>query len=578
MQALGKRTIQVGITLGAIVGLVGCAEMADDTDADILAATQSENGLSLNGLSLNGLSLNGLSLNGLSLNGLSLNGLSLNGLSTVDGLSSTTGLMTTPGGRDIVKYMVKCALPASDSLTKQDQNGVSYTFPGAIGVAPALKNGPCDVACQERVSACMLAHVNNSGMNIDIWLDSEGAIGWGTSPDFPYQEGSFFGNLFPNPWQGFYCNGKGYDAGSVPGRLGEPIASNVYVNPYGGNVECGSSGQCAGYGNDGYNSCNTSINGQFKTWSKVVTVWRNFDQNTAYKICNYGTGGKCLAIEGSSTADNAAVEEQTYSGGNHQKFWILKTTAGKYKVVNINSGKAVDVSGSAMVQKTYTGTASQQTAFNSLGSTGQSGRYTLIPSSGSAGFTFSSGNDGTNGSTTTNLSMDTAKWTVTPIGAMASPEGGSPPPPPPPPAGMFDPSRTYRLVPQHATGSSVDVAYNSTNNGTLVQQWQSHSGDGQQFFLLASGSNWKIAMKANQNKCLGPAGNGTGNGTMMEVQDCNGSNNQAFIVTVPSTGVYTFKNVAANRCVDVVGPSTANGTRIHLWDCNNQNNQKFAAQ
>ena len=36
MQELGKRTIQVGIALGAIVGLVGCAELADDTDAEHL--------------------------------------------------------------------------------------------------------------------------------------------------------------------------------------------------------------------------------------------------------------------------------------------------------------------------------------------------------------------------------------------------------------------------------------------------------------------------------------------------------------------------------------------------------------
>ncbi len=239
MQELGKRTIQVGVTLGAIVGLVGCAELAGDTDSEQLFAVQSENGLTMNGLTMNGLTMNGMTMNGLTMNGLTMNGLTMNGLMAVNGLSTTSGLMTTAGGRDVVKYMVKCALPAGDSITKQDQNGTSFTFPGGIGVAPELKNGPCDVACQERVSACMLAHVNNSGTNIDIWIDSEGAIGWGTSPDFPYQEGSFFGNLFPNPWQGFYCNGKGYDAGSVPGRLGAPLASNVYVNPYGGNVECG---------------------------------------------------------------------------------------------------------------------------------------------------------------------------------------------------------------------------------------------------------------------------------------------------------------------------------------------------
>ena len=321
----------------------------------------------------------------------------------------------------------------------------------------------------------MLAHVNNSGMNIDIWLDSEGAIGWGTSPDFPYQEGSFFGNLFPNPWQGFYCNGKGYDAGSVPGRLGAPIASNVYVNPYGGNVECGASGQCSGVRQRRLQlvqhaaSTACSRPGQRSSPCGVTST-----RTPAYKICNYGTGASASAVEGSSTADNAPVEEQTYSGGNHQKFWILQTTAGKYKVVNVNSGKAIDVSGSAMVQKPYAGTASQQTAFNSLGSTGQSGRYTLIPSSGSAGFTFASSNDGTNGTTTTNLSHGHRQ-----VDGHAGGRAGVArrwrsarrrPPPPPPPAGMFDPSRTYRLVPQHATGSSVDVACNSTNNGTLVQQ------------------------------------------------------------------------------------------------------------
>ncbi len=431
MSGREKRTVRMGMTaalsLGAVFGLGACEEQTGDFDAETLAATQSENGLSLNGLSLNGLSLNGLSLNGLSLNGLSLNGLSLNGLSlnglaTVDGLKSTSGMMTTPGGRDIVKYMVKCALANGDSLTKQDQNGVSYTFPGAIGVAPALKNGPCDAACQERVSACMLAHVNNSGMNIDIWLDSEGAIGWGTSPDFPYQEGSFFGNLFPNPWQGYYCNGKGFDAGSVPGRLGAPISSNVYVNNYGNNVECGASGRCAAHGADGYDSCTTQLNGVNKTWSKVVTVWRNFDQNTVYKICNYGTQ-KCMGVDGASTADNAAIKEQSYSGANHQKFWVLKTTAGKYKVVNVNSGKAIDVSGSTLVQKLYAGTPSQQAAFNTLGGTGQSGRYTIVPSSGTAGFQFGSNVEGTPGSTTTNLTNDMAKWTVTPVGAQASPDG-----------------------------------------------------------------------------------------------------------------------------------------------------------
>ena len=294
MNAQGKRTIQVGLTvglsLGAIVGMVGCGEQSEAVDQDTLAGTVSENGLSLNGLSLNGLALNGLSLNGLSLNGLSLNGLSLNGLSlnglSLNGLSTTSGLMTTSGGRDVVKYMVKCAYPDGHHLTTKDQNDVSYTYDGDLGVAPELENtNTCGTDCQERISACMLAHVNNSGMHVGIWLDSEGAIGWGQSTDYPYREGSFFGNLFPAPWKGYFCNGPDYGSAETSGRLGAPITSNVYVNQYGGSVGC--EYKCTAHGTDGYDSCPDISTGY--TWKHVVSVWRNFDVNNAYKICNKST-------------------------------------------------------------------------------------------------------------------------------------------------------------------------------------------------------------------------------------------------------------------------------------------------
>ena len=259
MNELGNRTgrlgLKVGLSLGAIVGLMGCnTEPAVDGDTVITASNlESENGLSMNGLSMNGLSMNGLSMNGLSMNGLSMNGLSMNGLASVDGLSNTAGLMTTAGGRDIVKYMVRCALPTGQSLTKQDQNGVSYTFPGVIGIAPEAVNGPCDLDCQERISGCMLAHVNNSGAHIAIWLDGpDAAIGWGSSPAYPYQEGAFFGNLIANPWQGYYCLGKDMGSGEVPGRLGTALSTNVYANAYGYEAKCANNCTTT---NEGFTQC-----------------------------------------------------------------------------------------------------------------------------------------------------------------------------------------------------------------------------------------------------------------------------------------------------------------------------------
>ena len=68
----------------------------------------------------------------------------------------------------------------------------------------------------------------------------------------------------------------------------------------------------------------------------------------------------------------------------------------------------------------------------------------------------------------------------------------------------FNPAYAYRLMPKHVSGKSVDFAYGSTNNGTAVQQWASNTNTAQKFAILASGSNWKLAMTINTNKCVGP--------------------------------------------------------------------------
>ena len=137
------------------------------------------------------------------------------------------------------------------------------------------------------------------------------------------------------------------------------------------------------------------------------------------------------------------------------------------------------------------------------------------------------------------------------------------------------------MVPQNATGESIDVMYGSQNNGTGVQQYGSYSTAGQAFYLLQSGSDWKITMSANQNKCLTPNNNGTGNSTPIVIQDCNGSSAQNYTAMKMSTsGVYAFKNVASGRCLNVSGMTTANGALLILYDCGSTpgTNAQFSVQ
>ena len=217
----------------------------------------SKNGLALsNGLSLaNGLALsNGLTLhngvllsNGLDLynglvlqNGLSLtngmmlrNGLSLvNGLLQVDGLGQPTvipnggDLINSADGRNLLSYVIRCALPSSQSIVRKDSANVSYTFTGQVGLAPEWYSnaaGACTLACEEKVSACLMALTNPTGVHEQIMMGGGGPgsnhgtllgdndscpSGACASGDSLYneKEGAFWGNLFiQDRPQAYYC-------------------------------------------------------------------------------------------------------------------------------------------------------------------------------------------------------------------------------------------------------------------------------------------------------------------------------------------------------------------------------------
>jgi hypothetical protein len=322
---MGRRASRAALLPLLAVGLTGCAEGQDG--GAVVTSTSSAldftvnglavinglsttnglssnglatvNGLSSNGLSSNGLSSNGLSSNGLSSNGLSSNGLAtINGLSTQAGLSSTVGLMTTPSGRMTVQYLVRCALPVGDAITKQDQTGASYVFPGQLGLAPGWKNGSCDTSCQEAMSACMLAHVNTSGVHIPLWLVSpNAAIGWGMSPQYPNREGSFFGNIFyPNATSklvdAFYCNGPGFSTDTVPGRLGATQMGAPYRDPYLSTSDpMGDCSPCASTRSDGPNTCKADG----VKYTSPITVWRG--QTFQAETATFGNGPQIIVCE-----------------------------------------------------------------------------------------------------------------------------------------------------------------------------------------------------------------------------------------------------------------------------------------
>ena len=212
-------------------------------------------------------------------------------------------------------------------------------------------------------------------------MDSDSpALGWGQSTDYPYQEGSFFGNIFTNPPVAYYCNGKDFDQGVVPGRLGATQTGSPYTTPYSySGALCKTF--CTAQGTDGFNSCPVYAP-VARAYKHVVTVWRDFDPSTQYKVCNK-MSGYCLDVAAKSTAAKAQIVQTPYASAASQKWLVVKISAGKYKLVNVNSSKALDLTGNAtkdgtaFIQNTYAGTSTQIWKITTMGD--GTGFYSIAP-------------------------------------------------------------------------------------------------------------------------------------------------------------------------------------------------------
>lgn len=179
------------------VSVLGCIapEGADDETESV--ATTQEAALISNALISNALISNALISNALISNALISNSLTSNALISN---ALTSSALTDPNAREVLKYIVGCALPA-DAKVNFTVNGVDYSYPGALGLAPKWgnANGECNTACQEWVSACVLARVNYLGQPVSISVRGDHPALTPTPAEiaaYTYREGAYYGNLF----------------------------------------------------------------------------------------------------------------------------------------------------------------------------------------------------------------------------------------------------------------------------------------------------------------------------------------------------------------------------------------------
>ncbi len=138
---------------------------------------------------------------------------------------TTAAFISTPQGREVLGYIVGCALPDGDKLLATGTDGTIFEFFGEAGLAKEWLNHPLLKAGRGWVSACLFARVNDHNTAVPVSMRGPHRM-LATSPDeeqgWALEEGAFYGDYFVAPGetiQWIACRGKDQAAGEFGGLV-----------------------------------------------------------------------------------------------------------------------------------------------------------------------------------------------------------------------------------------------------------------------------------------------------------------------------------------------------------------------
>jgi hypothetical protein len=213
--------------------LAACADAPGESTT--IAAVTARNKLAVNKLAVNKLAVNKLAVNKLAAVELAARRLTLNPRSAGD-------LTSTADGREVLSFVVSCALP--EGLTLEARvGGATFEFAGELGLAPEWLDRPLSSEGQGWISACLFARVNAHDVSIPISLRGPTralAVGQDERADWPLQEGAFYGDVFTpagQPILWIACRGEDQAAGEVGGLIDRDCTEPDPAHP--GLTQCG---------------------------------------------------------------------------------------------------------------------------------------------------------------------------------------------------------------------------------------------------------------------------------------------------------------------------------------------------
>ena len=352
-------------------------------------------------------------------------------------------------------------------------------------------------------------------------------------------------------WVAQYGARMGFDSFPTNSR-GWQYTSSGKVNGISGNVDMNAFGNKAYVNGGSSNDLQAAID--VRKMTAVTIPNGNYYINVRSKVAS------SVDIPGGSAADSTAIQLYSGNGSKAQQFTFTRQSDGSYEIVNVNSGKALDVcngvaENNAIVQQYSRNNSQAQRWFIRDSGAG----YYLQSALGNWVLDLSSGNTA-NGAA---IRLYTPNGTASQLFVVSSSD-------------VNIATGVSMIITSVANKKLVtDVTSASTANGARVQLYSSNNTNAQKYRFESIGNGTFEIVNINSGKVLDVSSGSTANGAALQQYTSNNTVAQQWTVRNYGSGKIALVSVNANKAVDIPGGNAVQQAQLQLYSPNGTTAQQW---
>lgn len=345
-------------------------------------------------------------------------------------------------------------------------------------------------------------------------------------------------------WVAQYGARMGFDSFPTNSR-GWQYTSSGKVDGISGNVDMNAFGNKEFVNGGSSNDLQAAID--VRKMTAVTIPNGNYYINVRSKVAS------SVDIPSGSAVDSTAI--QLYSGNNSkaQQFTFTRQSDGSYEIVNVNSGKALDVrnavaENNAIVQQYSRNNSQAQRWFIRDSGAG----YYLQSALGNWVLDLSGGNTADGAA----IRLYAPNGTASQLFVVSSSD-------------VSITTGVSMIITSVANKKLVtDVTSASTANGARVQLYSSNNTNAQKYRFESIGNGTYKIVNVNSGKVLDVSGGSTANGAALQQYTSNNTVAQQWTVRNYGSGKIALVSVNANKAVDIPGGNAVQQAQLQLYSPN----------